>query len=149
MLLAEKRSNEIGSRNPADSGSFKQLPGILHIAGDFLTIQKPNGHPGGGVRFFFQVAILVLPLLFASASSPWRPPTKIADLNNQYDDDRVLRRYLARVLPSEVHTAVKPDLRELGALAGDELYDLNCRIRKTTRRSPASARRASASTTSN
>jgi hypothetical protein len=62
---------------------------------------------------------------------------------------QVLRRYLARVLPSEVHTAVKPDLRELGALAGDELYDLNCRIRKTTRRSPASARRASASTTSN
>ena len=37
--------------------------------------------------------------------------TEIADLNNQYDDDRVLRRYLERVLPASVWTEVAPGLR--------------------------------------
>jgi len=50
--------------------------------------------------------------------------TKIADLDNQYDDDRVLRRYLERVLPEAVREAIEPDLRELGALTGGALYDL-------------------------
>jgi alkylation response protein AidB-like acyl-CoA dehydrogenase len=49
---------------------------------------------------------------------------KIADLDNQYRDDRVLRQYLTRVLPEEVHADVEPDLDALGALAGGELYDL-------------------------
>ena len=43
-------------------------------------------------------------------------------LGNQYDDDRVLRSYLRRVLPDDVLTAVEPALRELGELAGGELY---------------------------
>lgn len=51
-------------------------------------------------------------------------PSKIADLDNQYGDDRVLRRYLERVLPSTVRTDIEPDLRELGAFTGGELYDL-------------------------
>ncbi len=43
-------------------------------------------------------------------------------LGNQYDDDRALRQYLARVLPRDVLEAIEPELRELGALAGGELY---------------------------
>jgi len=46
------------------------------------------------------------------------PPT----LGNQYDDDRVLRSYLARALPPEVRDAITPALREMGELAGGRLY---------------------------
>jgi alkylation response protein AidB-like acyl-CoA dehydrogenase len=46
------------------------------------------------------------------------PPT----LGNQFDDDRVLRAYLQRTLPPDVHTRVVPELREMGDLAGDSLY---------------------------
>jgi len=56
--------------------------------------------------------------------------TKIADLDNQLDDDRVLRRYLERVLPEEVQADVAPDLREIGALAGGALYDLQLQDRE-------------------
>jgi len=49
---------------------------------------------------------------------------KIADLNNQYDGDRVLRRYLERVLPGSVRAEVVPDLRALGEFTGGALYDL-------------------------
>lgn len=49
---------------------------------------------------------------------------KIAELGNQYTDDRVLQRYLSRVLPSDMHAEVESDLHDLGALAGGELYDL-------------------------
>jgi len=56
--------------------------------------------------------------------------TKIADLDNQYDDDRVLRRYLERVLPSEVKTDIEPALRDIGALAGGDLYDLQLEDRE-------------------
>jgi alkylation response protein AidB-like acyl-CoA dehydrogenase len=49
---------------------------------------------------------------------------KIADLDNQYGDDRVLRRYLERVLPPAVRTEIEPELRELGAFTGGALYDL-------------------------
>ena len=45
-------------------------------------------------------------------------------LGNQYDDDRVLRSYLARVLPWGVLSEVEESLREMGRLAGGELYEL-------------------------
>ncbi len=44
------------------------------------------------------------------------------ELGNQYDDDRALRQYLARVLPGDVLAEVEPSLREMGELAGGELY---------------------------
>lgn len=43
-------------------------------------------------------------------------------LGNQYDDDRVLRSFVARHFPEEVRRAVEPTLRELGEMAGGELY---------------------------
>ncbi len=46
------------------------------------------------------------------------PPT----LGNQYEDDRVLRSYLARVCPREVLTEIEPSLFEMGRLAGADLY---------------------------
>jgi alkylation response protein AidB-like acyl-CoA dehydrogenase len=46
------------------------------------------------------------------------------DLGNQYEDDRLLRAYLKRSLPPEVHGAVEPSLREMGELAGAELYQM-------------------------
>ena len=45
-------------------------------------------------------------------------------LKNQYDDDRVLRSYLARVLPPDVLTDIQESLKEMGRLAGGELYEL-------------------------
>src|SRR5690349_14800995 len=48
------------------------------------------------------------------------PPT----LGNQYEDDRVLRSYLARVCPAEMLAEIAPALMEMGRLAGGELYDL-------------------------
>ena len=45
-------------------------------------------------------------------------------LGNQYDDDRVLRSYLARVLPAEMLREIEPSLMELGCLAGGELYQM-------------------------
>ncbi len=50
-----------------------------------------------------------------------QPPPR---LGNQYDEDRVLRSYLRRRLPPEALAEVEPALREMGALAGGELYDL-------------------------
>ena len=43
-------------------------------------------------------------------------------LGNQYEDDRLLRSYLKRTLPPEMLQEIEPSLRELGALAGGELY---------------------------
>lgn len=43
-------------------------------------------------------------------------------LGNQYDDDRVLKSYLRRALPADVHAAIKSELAAMGALAGGELY---------------------------
>jgi alkylation response protein AidB-like acyl-CoA dehydrogenase len=48
------------------------------------------------------------------------PPT----LGNQYNEDRVLRSYLRRVLPPEVLAEVEPSLQQMGALAGGELYQM-------------------------
>ena len=45
-------------------------------------------------------------------------------LANQYDDDRLLRGYLARVLPSGMLGEIEPALREMGALAGGHLFAL-------------------------
>ncbi|HEY3025670.1 MAG TPA: acyl-CoA dehydrogenase family protein [Pyrinomonadaceae bacterium] len=45
-------------------------------------------------------------------------------LGNQYEDDRVLRSYLARVLPAEMLREIEPSLMELGCLAGGELYQM-------------------------
>ena len=48
------------------------------------------------------------------------PPT----LGNQYEDDRVLRSYLARVFPAESLREIEPALFEMGRLSGAELYQL-------------------------
>jgi alkylation response protein AidB-like acyl-CoA dehydrogenase len=48
------------------------------------------------------------------------PPT----LGNQYEDDRVLRSYLARVLPEAMLREIEPSLIKLGRLAGDDLYQM-------------------------
>ena len=45
-------------------------------------------------------------------------------LGNQYTDDRVLRSYLARVLPAGMLAGIEKELLELGELAGGELYRL-------------------------
>ena len=44
-------------------------------------------------------------------------------LGNQYEDDRVLRSYLSRVLPKEVLLDVEGSLIGMGRLAGSELYE--------------------------
>ena len=44
-------------------------------------------------------------------------------LGNQYTDDRVLRAFLARALPPELLNDAEDDLRQLGALAGGELFE--------------------------
>jgi acyl-CoA dehydrogenase len=45
-------------------------------------------------------------------------------LGNQYADDRVLRSYLARVLPKEMLREIEGSLVEMGRLSGGELYEL-------------------------
>ncbi len=50
-------------------------------------------------------------------------------LGNQFQDDRVLRSYLARTLPPDVHRAVEPELRQMGELAGGELFALQLQDR--------------------
>ena len=45
-------------------------------------------------------------------------------LCNQYDDDPVLRSYLARILPADVLREIQGSLAEMGHLAGFDLYDL-------------------------
>jgi acyl-CoA dehydrogenase len=51
-------------------------------------------------------------------------------LGNQYRDDRVLRGYLARVLPEEVLGAIEPELDRMGHLAGGPLLELSMRERR-------------------
>jgi alkylation response protein AidB-like acyl-CoA dehydrogenase len=43
------------------------------------------------------------------------------ELGNQYDEDRVLRSYLARALPAQMRGEIEAELRVMGALAGGEL----------------------------
>ncbi len=49
-----------------------------------------------------------------------QPPT----LGNQYEDDRLLRSYLARALPPPVLREIEPSLQEMGRLSGGELYSM-------------------------
>jgi alkylation response protein AidB-like acyl-CoA dehydrogenase len=49
-----------------------------------------------------------------------RPPR----LGNQYDDDRVLRSWLRRVLPHEMIAEVEPELRRLGERAAGDILAL-------------------------
>ncbi len=44
------------------------------------------------------------------------------ELGNQYDDDRVLRSYLARTLAADVLADIEASLDVMGGLAGGELY---------------------------
>ena len=53
---------------------------------------------------------------------PFQQPSPT--LGNQYEDDRVLRSYLARTIPAEVRREIDPLLIEMGNLAGGELYDM-------------------------
>jgi alkylation response protein AidB-like acyl-CoA dehydrogenase len=46
------------------------------------------------------------------------------ELGNQYRDDPLLAGWLRRALPEDVLGALRPELDELGALAGGELYRL-------------------------
>ena len=45
------------------------------------------------------------------------------ELGNQYENDRVLRSYLSRVLPKDVLGDVEEPLAEMGRLSGAELYE--------------------------
>ena len=45
-------------------------------------------------------------------------------LSNQYEDDRVLRSYLKRVLPRDVMHEIESSLSEMGELAGGSLYKM-------------------------
>lgn len=44
------------------------------------------------------------------------------ELGNQFDDDALLKEYLARVLPEDVRRKHEQEYRHLGELAGGELY---------------------------
>lgn len=44
------------------------------------------------------------------------------ELGNQYAEDRVLRSYLARILPVDVLREIEPELDEMGRLSGGPLY---------------------------
>lgn len=50
-------------------------------------------------------------------------------LDNQYDDDRVLRSYLERAVPDEARHEIADDLQQMGELAATELYQLQQRDR--------------------
>jgi acyl-CoA dehydrogenase len=53
---------------------------------------------------------------------PFQQPPPI--LGNQYEEDRVLRSYLARSLPIEMQREIEPSLLEMGRLAGGDLYQM-------------------------
>lgn len=53
---------------------------------------------------------------------PFNQPPPV--LGNQYDEDRVLRSYLRRVLPANMLAAIEPAMRELGELSGGRLYQM-------------------------
>jgi acyl-CoA dehydrogenase len=51
-------------------------------------------------------------------------------LGNQYYDDRVLRSYLARSVPSEMLHEIEPSLVEMGRLSGGDLYQMQLADRR-------------------
>ncbi|MSQ60869.1 MAG: acyl-CoA dehydrogenase [Betaproteobacteria bacterium] len=52
-------------------------------------------------------------------------------LGNQFDDDPVLRSYLARALPPEVYGSIESELKEMGAMTGGPLYQFQLADRKS------------------
>ena len=44
------------------------------------------------------------------------------EIGNTFDDDRMLRSYLARKLPGDARSPIERELREVGAIAGGPLY---------------------------
>ena len=44
------------------------------------------------------------------------------DLGNTFDDDRMLRSYLARKLPGDARAPIERELREVGAISGGPLH---------------------------
>ena len=52
-------------------------------------------------------------------------------LGNQYRDDEFLRSYLQRKIPDSMLSTVAPELDELGAIAGGELYTLQLADRES------------------
>jgi alkylation response protein AidB-like acyl-CoA dehydrogenase len=56
-----------------------------------------------------------MPLMDAFSQTP-------PQLANQYDDDALLRSYLARTLSADMLAQIEPGLREMGELAGGPLY---------------------------
>src|SRR5947209_18978876 len=44
------------------------------------------------------------------------------DLGNTFDDDRMLRSFLARKVPGDARFPIERELREVGALSGGPLY---------------------------
>lgn len=86
-----------------------------------ISPEVPNGLPD------LRVSVLHFYLLPLHPSLGLMTPDVVQqppELDNQYDSDRVLRSYVRRVLPEDVHAAVEPELRAMGQLAGNELYDL-------------------------
>ena len=51
------------------------------------------------------------------------------ELAPQFEDDRVLRRFLERQVPAEVLSEITPSLKEMGELAAGRLYELAIRHR--------------------
>jgi len=45
------------------------------------------------------------------------------EIGNTFDDDRMLRSYLARKLPGDARAPIERELREAGAIAGGPLYE--------------------------
>ena len=60
--------------------------------------------------------------------TPFNQPPPV--LGNQFDDDRVLRSYLQRVLPPDVYKEAQEPLRTLGEMAGGELYQMQLADRR-------------------
>ncbi len=55
-------------------------------------------------------------------NQPFNQPAP--ELGNQYEEDRVLRSYLTRIMPADVLREIEPSLKEIGELAGGELYQM-------------------------
>ena len=70
----------------------------------------------------------------ATGAGPWEagPTHALASLGNQFDDDPLLQSWLARVLPGPLLTAgLRDELREIGALAGGDLFRLQLADRRS------------------
>jgi hypothetical protein len=85
-----------------------------------------RGHPHLGRRL---LALAGLRLHRGTApwsrsTSPPAAPPRWPALGNQYDDDRVLRSYLARTMPAEALKDREPALARARRARGDELYAL-------------------------